>query len=638
MPTIHVLQEHVANQIAAGEVVERPSSIVKELLDNAIDAGATSITLEIREGGIGYIRVSDNGCGMGAEDARMAFLPHATSKIRSVEDLTHVATMGFRGEALPSIASVAQVDLTTRREEDVAGAHIVMRGGELLLEEEIGCPDGTSVTVTNLFYNTPVRLKFLKKPSTEAAYITTAVCRLILSHPDITFRLISNGKMLYHAPGDGDLQHAIYAVYGAEIANALLPIEHSSGALRLSGYVGKTEVSRFNRSLQAVIVNKRPVGNFIVSSAVESAFETRMMTNRFPVFVLHLDMPYELVNVNIHPNKMEVRFRNEAFVRDTVRDAVRRVLEPQHLFDRQADSDAEEAAPPPQPSFVMAGDASLPQKRPGAGPASNGEASSNTVAPGDTRDQALYPTASSAAPGAPGAPHTHVFQKPSQWDGPMRPYSPPGAAGKAAAAMEEMTLLPHDTSPRTFTVIGQLFKTYCLIEYRDNLYMIDQHAAHERILYEKLLDMLKSGQPLSQTLLVPYVLHVSQMEKEVIMEHMDQFSEIGYELEEFGRLAFQVRSVPLILGEPQVGHFFFEALERIERWGKSTDAELKRETLMQLSCKHAVKGGDTLSLAELEMLVITIEREAIPLTCPHGRPIVMSMSRTELEKQFKRIV
>lgn len=658
MPAIRILEEHVANQIAAGEVVERPASIVKELLENAIDAGATAITLEIRDGGISYIRLSDNGGGIASEDVPRAFLSHATSKIRTVQDLDNVSTMGFRGEALASIASVAQVEMTTRCPGALAGTRIVLRGGEVLSLEEAGCPDGTTIVVNNLFFNTPVRLQFLKKASVEANYVADTVQRAILAHPSIAFRFLNNGKMQYRAPGDGKLHSAVYAVYGRETAEGLLDIECTSGLLKVHGVIGKPEISRFNRTSQTIIVNGRPVRHYPVSSAIEAAYETRLMTNRFPFFVLHLELPPREVNVNIHPNKMEVRFLNEALVRDTVRAAAEAALRNTSLFSQNVEMQIPPASTPKDGVSARAlpvkaeiarepfikqerqGEKTMPVS-PGVRPRSDMAVSMpiHTKAAAEPAFGYKMPIRTEKTPAS--AISSKLPKEVASTGAPqVRPYMPfVGDVPSKPLTVQESGLLPASVPEiSAYRLIGQLFSTYLLVEYKEKLLLIDQHAAHERLLYERLVTMLAEGQALSQTLLVPHVLRMTETEKSVLDEHLNAFLELGYVITPLGKTSYQIEAVPFFLGEPQISDFFYEALERIAAQGTADDIELRRETLMQLSCKHAIKAGDTLTEKEMEALLVMIEREAIPLTCPHGRPIVVSLTKRELEKQFKRIV
>lgn len=647
---IHKLDDSVAQKIAAGEVVDRPASVVKELAENAIDAGSTAIAIEIQDGGQALLRVADNGCGIHADDVRLAFMRHATSKISSADDLFRIQSMGFRGEALYSIAAVARLELLTRTQDSELGVRVVMEGGVEVCCEPVGCPLGTSVTVRDLFFNTPARRKFLGRPSAETASIGIMAAKLILSRPDISVKFASGGRTIYHSPGDGSLRNAITAVYGREFAENMIPAEGERGGIRVYGFIGNSETFRGNRSGEMLFVNGRMIESPTLARAIERVYAPLLMTRRFPSFILHIGMNPDMLDVNVHPQKSTVRFADEKAVQSALCDAVAATLA-QHM-----------GMPPVLPGEDSDGGGSALLRALGR--------LAEPVAP-DAAHSAEPHRSSSARPGEPtaGQYKAEPDRKPErgpkparQTDvreavsalresvtaathGPVRDYMP-GLAARRPLSPEDMTLRNHPQEPllaekddasASFRVAGVLYSTYLIVESGDFVLFIDQHAAHERLLYERYMRALKNRKTLSQQLLIPQVIEVTHDEMIYIGEHASDFADLGFDLEEYGRLSFQVRAVPVIMGHASVRGFFREALD-LMRGQQSADASTYRDRIIQLACKKAVKAGDALDEREIETVLALIRGEGVPLTCPHGRPFVMALSRRELEKKFKRLV
>lgn len=616
MSKIQVLDTQTANRIAAGEVVERPASVAKELLENALDAGATAVTLEIRGGGIEYLRVTDNGSGIASEDCRVAFERHATSKIRSGDDLSHIGTLGFRGEALPSIASVSRVELTTRVRDAVAGVKLVMEGGQVQDVREAGCPQGTTFVVKDLFFNTPVRRKFLKRAATEAGYVADVATELALSRPDIALRFVNNGKPVFQTVGNGDLRSVIYVLHGREVSSDVLPFEGGAGATRVNGYIGVGSLARGNRNYEYFFVNGRCIRNAQLSAAVESACRERVMIGKYPYCVLNLTVPLDAVDVNVHPNKLEVRFKDDFPIRENVQAIV------ETAFVQTAEP-LKEVAPAVESAVlekkaVVDKPEQLSMTQPAAAP---------TFAPPPmpfAPSKALHAHEGSVVQSANAVP----------WSDPVpltvQASEPP--LQKAATAPRPARVEPVGT---TAIIIGQLFSTYLLVQRDNKLLIIDQHAAHERILYERFrqeVDECKRSQPM----LVPYLFTTSLREEMLLNENLGKLNSMGFEVEPFGERTFRVTAMPMLLGAPQAKEFFVELLDQIESIASTETRELKRDALIQMACKKAIKAGDVLSQQEVNTLLALIAGEEIP-TCPHGRPIIVPITKHDLERKFKRI-
>lgn len=620
MARIHVLQPHIANQIAAGEVVERPSSVVKELVENAIDAGATAVTVEIENGGMRSIRVVDNGCGMDREDSRNAFLRHATSKIAATEDLDRISTLGFRGEALASIASVARVSMTTRMQGAEVGTAIVIDNGKILSEEDAACVFGTSFTVEALFASVPARLKFLKSPRTEAGYIGDYLARMILARPKIAFRYVSDGKTVYETYGDGDLYNALFCVYGKTIAEKVVPLSYDNGYVKIEGFLGLPEISRSNRTYQTLLLNGRYIRSFSVSASVLQAYDTRIMIGRFPFFVLSLTLAPQEFDVNVHPTKLEVRFADESRICGAVRTACRDALASSALHV------------PSALDTVMPKDAE-PPKEEGQTGAFSYEPARPAVSAGLGYSR---PSAFS------DAKKPFVLKEPPVWNSFPRVDS--GSAVptyRVASDRTDRVPTPHVredslVSDAETKIIGCVFNGYWIAEREETMYLIDQHAAHERKLYEQL--EAREVSLASQPLLLPYELRLTPSEAETLRAHSDELNELGYRIENIGSLNPSVAAVPVLNGTQLREEYLHEVLEILSEFGAGAADWMVKSRLMQCACKHAIKAGERISAQEIESLLLEYLNGTIPLTCPHGRPVIIRITKTEIEKMFRRIV
>ena len=604
MDKIIKLSPEVIGHIAAGEVVERPSAAVKELVENSLDAGASAITVDIREGGLEFIRVSDNGSGIPESELRMAFERHATSKLRTQEDLLRIATLGFRGEALSSIAAVSRVTLLSRLRGSESGMQVTNEGGQITDIRPAPCAEGTAITVRDLFFNAPVRRKFMKKPAQETQLVADLMQRLILSHPDVSFRFTADGKTVFFSPGDGKQETAVMSIYGVNTLKQMFRVDGSERGLILTGYLGVGELSRGNRSQQQFFINGRAMRSNLLSQAVEEGCRQRVMIGRFPMFALHLTMPYESVDVNVHPNKWEVRFSDERGIAQAVTGLVQDALSP----------GAAEAAPPP---FF----APLPDK-PGV-PVTQ----VLRREPEELRTMSAPSFVSEPEASAPAFPAS--LRSPA-WEKPQSPAAP-------VKEPEQVTAAEHlpQLSARPVRLIGAAFNTYILFESGDTVCLCDQHAMHERLMFDRLMKAYDSG-AIAQTLMVPRVIQLSYREYGSFLEYQALLAAAGYEAEDFGDQSVRLHSVPMTLGQPQAEGGFKEALEDLISSGSLND-DKRVEKIITASCKHAVKGGERLSNEELISLVRGVLDGNVHPTCPHGRPLMMQLTRNELEKRFQRI-
>jgi len=643
---IQLLTDEVIGKIAAGEVVERPAAAIKELVENSLDAGASAVTVEIRDGGISYFRVTDNGSGIRQSDIRLAFERHATSKITRSQDLFGIRTLGFRGEALASISAVAKVTCTTRTANDLTGVKVVNEGGRITSIEETACPQGTTFTVRDLFFNTPVRLKFLKKPATEAGLVSDLMMRLILSRPDVSFRYISQGKVLYHSAGDGKLESAVFAIYGSEMLRTMRKVEGHESGVMLTGFVGIGESGRGNRGHQSFFINGRYMKSALLSSAVESACRERVMIGKYPTCVLHLTMPYESVDVNVHPNKLEVRFQNEPALHAAIEVIVRDALRDRDALERPAQMLLTPETPVTPVSVTKKVVAPVSQH-------DEVERAISTRAPiPEAKPQpavlkesapvvATYMRSAATVP--PPAPRPAPMQPiPAPVPKPMaapvvKPPVPEIRKQEATAAPvqeEQPSFLPD--APKPMRLIGTVFNTYILVEYEDHLLMIDQHAVHERLLFDRMMSAFDTKQ-CGQELLLPMIVSVTRREQQLLQEHAELLQGIGLTVEPFGDTEVSIRSIPMILGQPQTQAFLREILDQLEGERGAVTMEKRRASILQMACKKAVKGGDSLSESEIRELVEKMIDQKVTPTCPHGRPLVVSLSHTEMDKRFKRI-
>ncbi len=673
MSKIQVLDQITIDKIAAGEVIERPASVVKELAENAIDAGATAVTVEIKEGGITFMRIADNGIGIDKEDVRAAFLRHSTSKIRSAEDLAHISSLGFRGEALSSIAAVSQVELLTKTKEAEFGVRYKIAGGKEESLEDAGAPDGTTFLIRQLFYNTPARRKFLKTAMTEASHVGDLVTRLALSHPEVSFRFINNGQVKLHTSGNGNLKDVIYHIYGREIASNLIEVDFERKGIHITGYLGKPLISRGNRNFENYFVDGRYIKSSIISKAIEDGYKDFTMQHKYPFVVLYLDVDTEHVDVNVHPTKMDVRFNNQQEIYNTLFAAVDDGLHERELIPEVTLDDIKIPEEPkeskkdlPKKSEaehteklqyfmnemkkrVYSYHEALHENKQETTPASSNtdacdlqknvpvtysyKPQKNIPAPDSYKPQKNIPVQNSYKP-----------QRNVQAQGSQIAESPNYTAKQVPAEkpqqlnfFEEKLLEPQAKAEHK--IIGQVFDTYWLVEFHDNLYIIDQHAAHERVLYEQTLKGMKTREFTSQLISPPIVLNLSMQEAELLRLYMDQFTRIGFEIEEFGQDSYAVRAVPDNLFSIAKKELLMEMIDSLsDEINRNAPSNLIDEKIASMSCKAAVKGNMRLSAAEVDTLITELLSLDNPYHCPHGRPTIIAMSRRELEKKFKRIV
>ena len=630
MGKIQMLSESMIGKIAAGEVVERPASAIKELIENSLDAGATAITAEIRDGGLSYIRVTDNGSGIDESDIRMAFERHATSKISKEQDLSSIATLGFRGEALASIAAVSHVTLITRTARNDTGLKVVNEGGKIISIDETACPVGTTITVTDLFYNTPVRRGFMKKASAEGNAVSDLIVQLILSRPDVSFRFLNSGKVQYHSPGDGQLSSAVHTIYGGQVLNSMRPVKGHLNGVMISGYVGTGENARGNRGQQFFFINGRMMHSAVLSSALETACRERVMIGRFPICTLHLQIAYEAVDVNVHPNKLEVRFRDEAAVAEAVTTVVLEALQDRDAFEKPVSMFSEtEKKVAREETTGSAAPQTAQQIREGLLKQQADVTVSKTLPPRAMVKEKEKPTPVFRE--APSVPDVYI---PAEKPVPGNPANAVPAVPAVPEKVEQVnTILPEITKP--LKILGALFNTYIMIEYENTLLLVDQHAVHERLLFDRLMQE-HQGQHLGQELLVPYVISLTKKEIALIEDNRKELESIGLTIESFGEKDIAVRTIPVVLGEAETADFVRDVLTDLEA-GRGLTFEKKRSDLLQTACKHAVKGGEPLSEDQLRSLVTEMIEKKVTPTCPHGRPLVVSISRRDLDKKFKRI-
>ena len=623
MGKIRPLSENLIGKIAAGEVVERPAAAIKELIENSLDAGATAVTVEIQEGGLTSIRVADNGSGIDESDIRMAFERHATSKISREQDLDAIATLGFRGEALASIAAVSKITMTTRTAASETGLKVKNEGGRITDIQEIACPVGTTIQVNDLFYNVPVRKGFMKKAGQEATAVHDLIVQLLLSRPDVSFRYISNGKTEFHSPGDGQTATALQTVYGSYAMKFMKEVNDHGNGLVIKGYVGIGENGRGNRNQEMFFINGRVMHNRILNEALETACRERVMIGKFPVCALYITIPYEAVDVNVHPNKLEVRFRDETGVYEAVLSAVLMALKEKDAFEHPVEMNLG-----PKKESVPAAEAAPPTimlRRPLPSP-------DESV----TVSKKLPDSASAFSPvPRPEPVYREILSSPIQKTAaeplPVEYEAPPVLKEKAE---QVNTIL--NTVQKPMKVFGALFNTFILVEYEDQLLLVDQHAVHERLLFDKLMSEHSEKAQAGQEMLVPVVLGVTNAEQRLLEDNRDALESIGLVVEAFGEKDVAVRTIPVILGEAQTKDFIRDVINDLQT-GKDPTFEKKRTQLLQTACKHAVKGGETLSEEELRSLLETMIEQKVTPTCPHGRPLVVSISHRELDRKFKRI-
>ena len=703
MANITVLDQSTINKIAAGEVIERPASVVKELLENAVDAHATAVTVEIKDGGCSMIRVTDNGWGIPKEEIPLAFLRHATSKIKTVEDLFTISSLGFRGEALASIAAVAQVELITKTGDSLTGSRYQIEGGVEKGLEEIGAPDGTTIIARNLFYNTPARKKFLKTPMTEGAHVAALVEKIALSHPDISIRFIQNNQNKLYTSGNHNLKDLIYTVFGREIAGNLLPVEINEDWITVTGFTGKPVIARSNRNYENYFINGRYIKSSMISKAIEEAYKPYMMQHKYPFTMLHFHIEPDTLDVNVHPTKMELRFADGEKVYHAVLRAVSNALAQKELIphvsleakqEKEARQLAEKLAPRPEP-FEVRRRENLSQKTSGSpvqvqngGPSSGAgsvyaqsapprpsfvnelmpdwlkerrkEQEKRSVSPAAVNPHQTENTVSAGkdiGAGGPASGQTAPSQTDSSQTVPSHPE--PGMTGNSdttgtasahtgagtagcTAGPEQLDLFDGkllDPKARLkHKLIGQLFDTYWMVEYNEQLFIIDQHAAHEKVLYENTIKSLKTRQYDMQMVDPPIILTLNMNEELLLEKYMDYFTGIGFEIEPFGGREYAVRGVPANLFSIAKKELLTEMIDGLSEDMSVHNPDIIYEKVASMSCKAAVKGHHTMSFQEANVLIDQLLDLENPYACPHGRPTIISMSKYELEKKFKRIV
>lgn len=656
MANIAVLDQKTIDKIAAGEVIERPSSVVKELVENAIDAGSTAITIEIKEGGTSFIRITDNGCGIKKEEVPLAFLRHSTSKIQSVEDLLTVASLGFRGEALSSIAAVAQVELITKPPNDLMGVRYIIEGGMEKNIEEIGAPDGTTFLVRNLFFNTPARCKFLKSPATEGNYIGELIQRLALSHPDVSFKFISNGQIKLHTSGNTNLKDIIYHVYGRNIAKELIEIKGELGEVKVNGFIGKPVISRGNRNYENYFINGRYIKSNIIAKGIEQAYRNFMMQHKYPFTVLHFFIKGELLDVNVHPTKMELRFSNNEEIHQFVYQTILNGLQNKELIPQVelSTKNKEEKNSGISESDITKKRLQIPEPF-----------EKKRMELVREKSKYLEPSQSFKPISTLYSQHSNVDNKEdnnannnfnkilndnnkNNVNNNIKNTRKTDFAEKQDSILETKTeakqlelfdgkLLSQEAKSQHH-IIGQLFDTYWIIQFQDKMFIMDQHAAHEKVLYENTINSLESKEFTSQIISPPIVVSLSMKEQELLEKYKTYFEKIGFEMEPFGGNEYLINGAPSNLFGLIGKELFIEILDGLSENISNTTEEIILEKIASMSCKAAVKGNHKYSVAEAQDLIEQLMKLENPYHCPHGRPTIIAMSKYELEKKFKRIV
>lgn len=696
MPQIHLLSQETIDKIAAGEVIERPSSVVKELVENAIDAQATAITVEIKEGGTSLIRITDNGCGIPADQVKIAFLRHSTSKISSALDLMNVSSLGFRGEALSSISAVSRVELITKTANELCGVRYQIEGSKEIGLEEIGAPDGTTFLVKDLFYNTPARKKFLKTPQTEAAYISDVVEHLALSHPDITFKFINNNQTKLHTSGNGNRKDLIYHIFGREIASALLEVDYECEFFHVSGYIGKPVITRGNRNYENYFINGRYIKSSLLSKAIEEGYKNFLMQHQYPFTVLYFTFDQSTLDVNVHPSKMELRFdhnqeiykqlydviygalahrnlipdvpveeqkekREERVYKDPIPEPFekRRIQEIRNAITKDSPYELrypERFHQQPKPQNVQTGQTGQQIKHPGVINITHGahlvreDGFTSGLMPQKTEnavEQAQDPQSQEYAAAEQllvlqGQEHTgQEASIPAQGSGQQAAQKEPEAVQEQYEEITLSSISPDfmtQAAKKEHRIIGQLFDTYWLIEYDEKLYIIDQHAAHEKVLYERTMARLREKDYTSQILSPPLILSLDAKEQEALERFREPIEKLGYEVEHFGGKEYMINAIPGNLFNLDMKDLFIEMLDDFSNMSGRETPELILEKVASMSCKAAVKGNNRLSMPEIQSLIDELLTLDNPYNCPHGRPTIISMTKYELEKKFKRII
>ena len=630
MARIEVLDSSTIDKIAAGEVVEKPLSVVKELVENALDSGASAITVEIKGGGIELIRVTDNGSGIETSQVKSAFMRHATSKIKTVDDLTKVTSLGFRGEALSSIAAVSKVEVVTKTKDKLTGVHYVIEGAQERVFEEVGAPDGTTFIVRNLFFNTPVRRKFLKQPTTEAGYIIELMEHMAMSRPDVSFKLMVNGNVRFHTSGNKDLKEVIYRIYGKEVSNLLIGIETEMEGYKVCGFLGKPSLNRSSRNFETYFVNGRYIKSNVLSKGIEEGYRQYLMQHKFPFVVLHFTIPTEMVDVNVHPTKMDVRFSEPEKVGLWISQVVSETLSQKEMIldvlltDEVKEEVVSEKISTPEPfetqrteQYKVVEEMRYEALRPASTQNVTRSAIWNRVV-GQPQDDEVSKELEGMPTIIKASEHI-IVEKPVQLD----------------LFEEKMLEVDHR---QEYKILGQIFDTYWIIAFRDKMFIVDQHAAHEKVKYERFMKQYEEKTVHSQNLNPPIILSLSGKEEQILKDYFQVFLDMGFEVESFGGNEYALRSVPTDLYGLGEKEMFLEVLDDlIENAGLGNFNRIE-EKIASMSCKAAVKGNHSMSFAEMETLMDELLTLDNPYNCPHGRPTIISMSKYEIEKKFKRIV
>lgn len=628
---IHVLDSETIDKIAAGEVVEKPASVVKELVENAIDAGADKIAVEIKEGGISLIRVTDNGCGIAKEDLEPAFMRHATSKITNAEDLNAISSLGFRGEALSSISAVSQVEMITKKREDFLGIKVCCNGGIMGDMEEIGAPDGTTILVRNLFYNTPVRKKFLHTSTTEGSYVFELMQHIALSHPEIAISFIQNGQTRFFTSGNGNLSDVIYRIYGKDVANHIIPVQACQNGIQIQGFIGKTILGRANRNYETFFVNGRYIKSKIISAAVEEGYKTFLMQHKYPFAILHFTVNGEDIDVNVHPTKMEIRIMDPVpfceFVKETVKNALNETV---LIREYQEEN-------PSQNSETEENSDSQKEKERAPEPFEEKRIQRETQPTNLVRETADYQMNKILG----NAKQSQTFLSKSYKTGDNIIKQDTKPIIKKVEQMELFSTALEDDDNNRLTglkIIGQVFDTYWIVEFEDSIYFVDQHAAHEKVNYESFVENLKKKKNTTQLLMPPIIVSLSSLEMNAYQNYQSYFSELGFEIEPFGGDELSIRGIPMDLYGNNAKDLFLTVLDELIDTPVRGTPDVILLKIASMSCKASVKGNQKMSYEEAKALLKQLFVLDNPYHCPHGRPTMFSMSRQELEKKFKRIV
>ncbi len=630
MAKIEVLDSNTIDKIAAGEVVEKPLSVVKELVENALDSGASAITVEIKGGGIDLIRVTDNGCGIESTQVKNAFMRHATSKIKTVDDLNRVTSLGFRGEALSSIAAVAKVEVVSKTKDKLTGVHYVIEGAQERLFEEVGAPDGTTFIVRNLFFNTPVRRNFLKQPATEGSYIIELMEHIAMSRPDVSFKLMVNGNVRFHTSGNQDLKEVIYRIHGKEVSNLLVEISTKQDEYQINGFLGKPSLNRSSRNFETYFVNGRYIKSNVISKAIEEGYRQYLMQHKFPFVVLHFQIPTDAVDVNVHPTKMDVRFREPEQLGKWITDTVCETLSKKEMIPEAilTEEDLEEIVikkeSTPEPfeerrteQYKVVEEMRYEASRPAAESNIRQSAIWSRVLGREEEEDSLKELEGTKT--VIKASEHILVEKPVQLD------------------LFEEKMLDIDNRQQ-YKILGQIFDTYWIIAFKDKMFIVDQHAAHEKVKYERFMKQFHAKTMVSQSLNPPIILSLSGKEEQVLKDYFQVFLDMGFEVESFGGNEYALRAVPTDLYGLGKKEMFIQVLDELLENSGLGNFQMIEEKIASMSCKAAVKGNHAMSFSEMETLIDELLTLENPYNCPHGRPTIISMSKYEIEKKFKRIV